>query len=150
MNIEYNFKEPKEHVPPEPMPLKAVYWYSLQDSYLLSRNLDYNVARYNQWYPTDLKGPRVVIPCTQGFWQARAMEEDEPRYLSSRGSRNGAFCVVWPLITEVIDRVLPPPTLIVEGPMDALAAAALGAVGIASLGAGFGGYVVDWVCKNRL
>ena len=140
--MEYDFKEPKAYTPPEPMPQSDNSLYLLQDDYLSDRNLSPTTARYNYWYPTELKGPRIIIPCTKGFWQARALEDNTPRYLSAKGSRDGAFCVVWPKYPSDL-------TVIAEGPMDALAAAGLRAVGVASLGAGFGGYVVDWVCNNR-
>jgi len=139
--MEYSFKEPAQNTPPEPLPARLTDFFPMQDNYLVGRNLDHRIARYNQWYPTELKGPRIVIPCTKGFWQARAMGKEEPRYLSSKGSRNGAFCIVWP-------RQAWTGIVIVEGPMDALAAASLGYYSMASLGAGFGKYVIDWVCRG--
>jgi len=140
--VGYNFKKETVYKPPEPMPERVPDLFPMQDNYLMGRNLSYAIARYNLWYPTKLPGPRVVVPCTGGFWQARTLDEDELRYRSSKGSRSQAFCIVWPKKSR-------PLTIVVEGPMDALAAAGLGAVGVASLGAHFGEYVVEWVCKNR-
>jgi len=145
---EYHFKEPKKYIPPEPLPPRAEDLFPRQDNYLAGRDLDYKIARANYWYPTLYSGhPRIVIPCTGGFWQARLMEGGEPRYLSSKGSRGGAYCVVWPV--DIANPVLSITTIICEGPMDALAAAGLGATGVATLGVNFGSYILDWLAYKK-
>ena len=91
--------------------------------YLLGRRLDYGVATFNGWYPSNQAGdtlPRIVIPgimTVRGpFWQARTLVGGEPRYQSPGGERNGAVIVVRPYAAT--DRAV-----VVEGPMDALVAA---------------------------
>lgn len=109
--------------------------------YLGGRRLDYGVAVFNGWYPSNRAGddlPRIVIPGTMTvrgpFWQARTMGTsgdtrggDEPRYQSPGGERNGAVIVVRPYAS-------PDTAVIVEGPMDALVAAMAGKLGIAVMG----------------
>src|SRR3990167_5528891 len=70
---------------------------------LAAPTLDYGVAAYNGWYPSNRAGddlPRIVIPgtmTTRGpFWQARTLVGGEPRYQSPGGERNGAVIVVRP------------------------------------------------------
>ena len=102
--------------------------------YLLARRLDYGVATFNGWYPSNQAGdtlPRIVIPGTMTvrgpFWQARTLVGGEPRYQSPGGERNGAVIVVRPYAAT--DRAV-----VVEGPMDALVAAMRGQLGIAVMG----------------
>ena len=102
--------------------------------YLLARRLDYGVATFNGWYPSNQAGdtlPRIVIPgimTVRGpFWQARTLVGGEPRYQSPGGERNGAVIVVRPYAAT--DRAV-----VVEGPMDALVAAMGGQLGIAVMG----------------
>jgi len=76
---------------------------------------------------------RIVIPCTSAtpenkYWQARAMEEGVLRYESPHNvSRGDAICLVWAGVPKG-------GTALVEGPMDALAAAECGLLGIAMMG----------------
>ena len=106
--------------------------------YLRDRDLSYTCARHNGWYATKkLDGiPRVVIPATnmlgQRYWQARAMGPTAPldRWKSARGSKNESIVVVWPNFTPTLKTKL----VIVEGPMDALAAATSKCIGLAAMG----------------
>ena len=134
----------------EPYPsLTESQWHAMR-SYLHLRGLSHAVAVRNGWYPTsELDGKaRVVIPCSNEagvpFWQARAMFPSHLRYRSARGGRNRSVCVVWPRGSMENKKLV-----VVEGPMDALAAATHGQVGLATLGANFCDYAVDWVVKAR-
>ena len=118
------------------------------DKYLSGRGLSFKLAMANFWFPSDQAGdnvPRVVIPATATppniFWQARAMDDNpkrhlapldgerrEPRYQSCHGPKGDALCIVWPHDVALQGFVL------FEGPMDALAAAELGYVGVATMG----------------
>jgi len=119
--------------------------------YLGDRNLSYTCAKYNGWYATkDLDGvPRVVIPATNldghRYWQARAMRKtlERDRWKSARGSKAGSIVVVWPdNTTHTSDMVR---LVIVEGPMDALAAATTKHIGLAAMGKINVGDVVEYV-----
>jgi hypothetical protein len=111
---------------------------SLLDDYLYSRGLCAKLARENGWYLSRKAGDwhdRIVIPAKSEikdlrFWQARYIGTDPTikRYMSPHGPRMDALVVIYP------DGV-PTSVLIVEGPCDALAAAEVGALGIALLGA---------------
>mgnify|MGYP001581333841 CR=1 FL=1 len=113
------------------------------DAYLTSRNLNPDIERANLWYPSRYAGddaPRIVIPASSSdtynkFWQARLMATEGisslVRYQSPHGCRSGdAVIVVYP---ELLNR--PYRSVVVEGPMDALAAAGEGCLGIALMGA---------------
>lgn len=108
-------------------------------SYLASRQLDSRLARANNWYPSSSAGdglPRAVVSCegniTSGFWQARLMVDvgaaSALRWQSPHGDRGDAVAMVFP-------RGEPLGGVVVEGPMCALAAADLGYLGVALLGA---------------
>ena len=105
-------------------------------TYLEGRRLDYRLAVANMWYPSSQAGdnsPRIVTPATSNirgntFWQARAMDGSEKRYQSPHAARGDAVIVVWP------SGSLPDRAVISEGPMDALAAAGEGCLGIALMG----------------
>lgn len=106
--------------------------------YLTSREVSAAVAEANGWYPTRLaSGAHLVIPATtvsgRGYWQARALEGQEPRYRSAPGGRGDAAIIVWPFFPER-GVLRPEVTVVTEGPLDALAAAALGFVGVALMG----------------
>jgi len=113
--------------------------------YLTERKLDWKLATSGQapagWYVSTSAGDswvRIVIPCvnTNGFrfWQARAVEEGvKPKYQSPHGvAREDSLVVVWPRQSLV----RPGLAVIVEGPMDALAAAGAGTgvAGVALMG----------------
>lgn len=143
MNYTHEFKEKREDAKPlRPvvMPPEAEVLWSIQDQYLSSRGLDINVAVANQWYPTqDRDGfARVVIPATSientwPYYQARLMHTDKgcpnyvPRYQSPAAPRGDALIVVHPEGSPV-------GVVIVEGPMDALAAAGENYIGVALMG----------------
>lgn len=114
-------------------PVCEKYFKKMQ-TYLESRRLDYNLARVNGWYPCTWDFGheiRIVIPCTNSrqlpYWQARAIDNSEPRYRSPAATREDSIVLVWP-------REYANGSVIVEGPMDALAAAAMGYVGIGLMG----------------
>jgi len=122
------------------MPPPAHHLDKIMDGYLCRRSLSFKTALHNRWYPSIDAGdtvPRVIIPATNtaGFpyWQARALQPAEVRYQSPHGvSRLDSHVLVFPLPhRQKIDG----PAVIVEGPMDALAAATLGYTGIATMGA---------------
>ena len=105
-------------------------------SYLQDRNLDYDTARHNGWYPSLHAGDeaiRVVMPATNSqniaYWQARSLNDEEPRYQSPPVPRGDSVIQVWPRNTDYC-----PLTILCEGPMDALAAASHGIRGIALMG----------------
>ena len=109
---------------------------AVSDDYLEDRGLDPKVAEANFWYPSSEAGdnrPRIVIPANATgpniYWQARAIDSDEePRYQSPSAPRGDACIIAWP------NPVGHPHVVIVEGPMDALAAAMAGYVGVATMG----------------
>lgn len=109
--------------------------------YLQDRSLCSYTANANGWFPSRTAGDeelRVVIPClsadlTNRYWQARLLRESKEkfplRYTSPHHVRRGdALAVVYPV--DDVTRG----TVLVEGPMDALAAAGEGFVGIAWMG----------------
>lgn len=107
-------------------------------AYLTSRDLSPELATLAGWYPSRHAGDsalRIVIPAPWSdgtpYWQARSIVDAPsiPRYLSPAAGRGDGVVVVYP-------RVLAPDTLyvIAEGPMDALALAGAGCVGIALMG----------------
>lgn len=120
------------------MPKPAMHLSSLMAEYLDERDLPVDLAWENMWYPSLDAGdasPRIVIPATvrngaRIFWQARAMDANEKRYMCPHGPRGDAIVVVWPRRSSPIKG-----TCVVEGPMDALAAASCGFLGVALMGA---------------
>lgn len=114
--------------PPEP-----ALWAQCRE-YLSGRGLNSVLARMNGWYGARINGvPRLVIPAVSGdaanrYWQARALDDSKPRYESPHGvSRGDAIGIVWP--RRSISALA-----IVEGPLDALAAAGEGVLGLALMG----------------
>lgn len=101
--------------------------------YLLARDLDPALAVFNGWYPSD--DWRIVIPCINSagtpYYQARDITgESKIRYDSPVAPRGDSIVVVRPppQLREVGRAV------VMEGPMDALAVAEFGWVGIATMG----------------
>ena len=104
--------------------------------YLEKRGLSWQLAAQNGWYYSESAGDnlgRLVIPCTHSngrvYWQARlvAGPPEGKRYQSPPYSAEGAFVLVWP-------EGKPTGVVLVEGPMDALAAAECGYAGVAMMG----------------
>lgn len=110
--------------------------------YLEKRGLSWALAKANGWYPSQNAGDwltRIVIPAqsTQvghAYWQARAISPAAfIRYQSPKGPRLDAVVVVSPSVATGNPR--DGAAVVVEGPMDALAVAECGAMGIALMGA---------------
>ena len=135
-------KVPKPYCAERPTP--SPEFQGEVNRYLMDRGLNPEVAVHNYWYPTIQANDgelRVVIPCTSAnltnrYWQARLLDDTHiteriKRYTSPRGvSRGDALAVVWPKRHR--DKIRG--TVLVEGPMDALAAAEVGLLGIAWMG----------------
>lgn len=126
------------------------------DKYLTGRGLHAETARRNMWFPSkNVDGwGRVVVPCTSSqpgnlYWQARLLDPpvgpDKPENIATIGrgmprrwespydvSRGDAICVVWPSLGE---ENWNRKAALVEGPMDALACAEFGYLGVALLSA---------------
>jgi hypothetical protein len=128
------------------------YWEE-QDEYLRGRGLSPELARKNGWYPSYRAGDsalRVVMPASPSamkHWQARMIEEPskglmQKRYQSSHGARGPAVIIVYP------DGITRLDVAIVEGPMDALAAAEVGVVGIALMGNTPNREALDRIAEN--
>ena len=110
----------------------------VMDIYLAERNLDSELARKNGWFPTSCAGDgydRIVIPAVTHkaghvYWQARDVSGKAfIRYQSPKGPRHEALIKVIPY-----DKPYQNGAVIVEGPMDALAAAGEGYTGFALMG----------------
>lgn len=101
--------------------------------YLEKRRLNPDIAILNGWYPSrDYTGVRLIIPAstlvnTWPYYQARAMNDHPVRYKSPAAPRGDALIIVHP-------EGSPKGILVVEGPMDALAGAGEGYVGVALMG----------------
>ena len=141
----YEFERREAEEPPRIKPLCRALptaegsewgWRWFRD-YLHSRSLNADIARGFGWYPSCQAGDteaRIVIPGTSEdpanqYWQARSVRQDaKPRYQSPHGVRRG---------DAYVELCLPmfETWVIVEGPMDALAAAQAGYGGLALLGA---------------
>lgn len=136
MNYAHEYREKREN----PKPLKPVVMPAVNEDlegimirYLESRRLSAELAILNGWYPSEDYGtPRLVIPAstlvnTWPYWQARAMSDSPTRYKSPPAPRGDALVIVHP-------EGSPKGVLVVEGPMDALAGAGEGYVGVALMG----------------
>ena len=122
------------------MPVEAPWLLPAMVNYLVSRDLDYHLAHGQYgWYPAWYNGPRIIVPCIRTdsvglFWQGRRIDsmpfaEDCKRWDSPHGPRGDALCYLRnPDVSKEGNFV------IVEGPMDALAAAGCGYAAIALLG----------------
>lgn len=135
MNYVHEYREKRENpkpLKPVVMPDYYICFYSLMCRYLESRRLSYKLAIENGWYPTGGDVPRIVIPAstianTWPYYQARAMSDSPTRYKSPSAPRGDALVIVHP-------EENPKGCLVVEGPMDALAGAGEGYVGVALMG----------------
>jgi DNA primase len=119
---------------PYPM-IKGTLW-GVMRGYLAGRDLSFECAQVNLWYPSFFKdeSPRIVIPCTNSsgfpYFQARAMDSNPSRYESPWYPRMDSLVVVFPIVESDNEKAV-----IVEGPMDALAAGGVGHLGIGLMGA---------------
>lgn len=124
------------------LPPKSRWLWGAFSDYLIGRQLSPHIAKANQWYPSDKAGDdqyRIVMPASSDqegnhFWQARyvGVDPDVKRYESPYGSTGDAVIVVYP--TENAEKYQEE-SVVVEGPMCALAAAGTGRLGIAMMGA---------------
>jgi hypothetical protein len=121
------------------MPIPDASLWPEASRYLEDRHLSSSLAVANRWYASRRAGdsaPRVVIPCSNisglAYWQARLIDSpdggESPRYTSPSVPRGDSVVIVWPF------RSLVKSVVIVEGAMDALAAAGEGAAGVALMG----------------
>jgi hypothetical protein len=139
----YTHEQQERKIQTKPMntslPVRAVNPadYRFAEAYLTSRNLDADIAQENGWYPSWEAGdnfPRIVIPAVTHvaghvYWQARDMTgKAKIRYQSPSGPRHEALIEVRSCWKE------PKGQVVVEGPMDALAAAGAGYTGFALMG----------------
>lgn len=158
-------EELKQHPPSKPYctryPQEDNSLWKAMDDYLIVRGSYPDTAHANGWYPTrSVDGwGRVVVPCSSSqpsnlYWQARLLDPPQPprssvdkrlsiqtglgmprRWESPHGvSRGDAVCVVWPAQKPHPSSPLRQ-AVVAEGPMDALAAAACGYIGVGLLSA---------------
>ncbi len=116
--------------------------WPMMRQYLDKRQLDTGLAKENGWYPARYKQehPRIIIPCSNSagvpYFQGRDMSgKAKLRYASPPAARDDSGVLVWPsqgAPDEVAHKIKG--TVIVEGPMDALAAAERGFLGIGLMG----------------
>lgn len=108
----------------------------LCNEYLLKRELDPVLAQENGWFPSRGAGDsflRIVIPAQTHktghvYWQARDVTGKAfLRYQSPKGPRHEA-------LAKVVPNGFALGNVIVEGPLDALAAAMEGCIGFALMG----------------
>lgn len=116
-------------------------------SYFRSRHLNWKLAALNGWYPTRTDVERVVIPCNNSegtvYYQARALDFiTKLRYDSPVAPRGDSHVLVYP------HKTLKGSAVIVEGPMDALAAADFGYLGIAVMGNNPSAEMLDLIVKR--
>lgn len=139
---------PTAPVKPVVLPERDKNLYPLMIEYLKDRGLSYALARENGWYPTIGCDniPRVVIPASSRvnswpYYQARMIVNSPAsakRYISPSAPRGDALAIVFPKGSGL-------GSIIVEGPMDALAAAGMGYVGVALMGNKPGEAVLDHI-----
>lgn len=125
------------HTPSKPVvlpPLSTAHWPHMK-AYLRKRGLSHPLAEHNGWYPAvdRYATHRIVIPAqslvnTWPYYQARAMDNNPKRYDSPSAPRGDALVICHPSDSTHEYVVL------VEGPMDALAAAECGYTSIALMG----------------
>lgn len=116
--------------------------FPAMEQYLSSRGLSYVLARVNKWHPVYLDVPRILVPCHTSdhriYWQARDMglkpEFNVKRWLSPSVARGDAIVKVFPhsFFQGYKNSGI---GVVVEGPMDALAAAECGHIAFALMGA---------------
>ena len=126
---------PKPSQSPPALPFSLV-----AANYLNSRRLSVEIAAANGWYSVEASDgvERICIPCLGeewAYWQSRAVEPSQgKRYMCPSWKRGGAYCRVYPTPIVGIPPKIYPTVAVVEGPLDALAAAGETVVGIAMLG----------------
>lgn len=148
MQYQHEIREKKaRYTGPRPAyPLPEEELEDRMESYLHARRLEYRLAKANGWYAAYYKSaPRIIIPCSNSegvpYFQGRAMNDHELRYASPASPRDDSLVIVWPKSTASVGGV------VVEGPMDAMAAAGQGFVGVALMGNQPNEVVLDHLCK---
>jgi hypothetical protein len=150
MSDDWEARETPSAGPPRPLnqrypAVAGTLLWDVMKLYLADRGLDSVLAERNGWYPSEAANPdyasdgiaRLVIPAlshVEGnvFWQARDMTELDPkRYTSPGAPRRDAVIVVWPAVSSSRAATR---SAVLEGPMDALAAAMEGYLGVALMG----------------
>ena len=152
---EINKAQGDTSIPPEPYPEENRRYLPAMKAYLHGRRLSYTTAKNNCWYATDSvkekdPTPRIVIPCVnpvgRPYWQGRAMLKHYLRYRSAEGGRFQSIVVVWPQCEGMYPiSSNQKPIILVEGPMDALVAARMGHLSIATMGALFSEYALTYL-----
>jgi hypothetical protein len=119
-----------------PMPRETEKLWPAMQRYLTKRDLDWQLAKQNGWYPSNAVDgyDRIVIPCSNStglpYYQARAIDNwTTIRYNSPAATRMDSVVLVWPRHRDAIRG-----TLVVEGPTDALAGAMCGYLGVGLMG----------------
>ena len=138
-------RKERQYVGPRPeMPEQSDVLIGHMRRYLLSRHLSFSLASVNGWFPSFYQNAkRIIIPCSNSlgvpYFQGRAMSDDAViRYASPPASRDDSIVLCWPK-----DKALG--MLICEGPMDALAAAGVGLLGVGIMGNQPNNAVLDYV-----
>lgn len=133
--VEKSFVDLEDRVRPR-YPREVPELLPAMEGYLEGRDLSFGLARKNLWYPAFYRddSPRIVIPCTNTpafpYFQARAMDDNPKRYDSPHFPRHDSLALVWPRSLRSLSRVV----VVIEGPLDALAAAGEGYLGIGLMG----------------
>ncbi|MCI0552009.1 MAG: toprim domain-containing protein [Anaerolineae bacterium] len=117
-------------------PLDKNLWDTMK-TYLDGRDLDFDLAKDNGWYPSHNAGDnfqRIVMPAVnksgRAYWQARDISgKSTKRYQSPSVPRGDSIIQTWPMKKMTYKSFV-----VVEGPMCALAAAQMGLPGIALMG----------------
>jgi hypothetical protein len=151
MNYTHEKKEGRKYAGPRPtFPSFETKYLPQMQLYLNSRNLSFQLAIDNGWYPYSAdfcRELRMCIPCSNScnlpYWQGRAIDGHPKRYDSPSASREDSIVIVWPE-----DGFGVKGSVIVEGPLDALAAASEGYLGVGLMGNKPNEAVVNFVIES--
>jgi hypothetical protein len=151
MNYVHEKKEGRKYAGPRPtFPSFQVEHLPVMHQYIDARKLSFQLAIDNGWYPyaSDFdRELRICIPCSNSlnipYWQGRLIFGHGKRYDSPSASREDSIVIVWPE-----DGFGVKGSVIVEGPLDALAAAGEGYLGIGLMGNKPNEQVMDFVIES--